>query len=116
MTTPEWLKPGIYGAVIGAVFLGVVGFSWGGWMTGGSAEKMAMSRSRDAVTTALVPICLDLSMRDPGKAEKLATIKAADVYRRGQAVMDAGWATVPGDDQPNSDLARACINNLGLDS
>jgi len=29
MNTPEWLKPGIYGALIGAVFVGVVGFTWG---------------------------------------------------------------------------------------
>ena len=28
MNTPEWLKPGIYGALIGAAFVGVVGFSW----------------------------------------------------------------------------------------
>ena len=39
MTNPEWLKPGIYGALIGAVFVGVVGFSWGGWMTGAAKRE-----------------------------------------------------------------------------
>jgi hypothetical protein len=46
MNTPEWLKPGIYGAVIGAVFVGVVGFSWGGWVTGGTSNDRAMAMSR----------------------------------------------------------------------
>ena len=27
MTTPEWLKPGLYGAAIGAVAVMVLGFS-----------------------------------------------------------------------------------------
>lgn len=29
MTPPEWLKPGTYGVLIGAAFVGIVGFSWG---------------------------------------------------------------------------------------
>jgi hypothetical protein len=28
MQTPEWLKPGLYGAACGAVALAVIGFSW----------------------------------------------------------------------------------------
>ncbi len=41
MRTPEWLKPGLYGAACGAVALAVIGFSWGGWVTGGMARTMA---------------------------------------------------------------------------
>ena len=42
MNSPEWLKPGIYGALIGAVFVGVVGFTWGGWVTGGTANSESL--------------------------------------------------------------------------
>jgi hypothetical protein len=29
MDTPEWLKPGIFGAAVGAIALAIVGFSVG---------------------------------------------------------------------------------------
>ncbi|MCO8146945.1 hypothetical protein NHN26_17310 [Rhodovulum tesquicola] len=48
MNTPEWLKPGICGAAIGAGFLGVLGFAWGGRVTGGASNDRAMAMSRDA--------------------------------------------------------------------
>ena len=114
MTTPEWLKPGIYGAVIGAVFVGIVGFSWGGWMTGGGANKMASAMSHDNVITALVPICLDVSRADPDRIGQLATIRAASTYKRREALMDTGWATVPGSDAPDRDLAEACLAALEI--
>jgi dienelactone hydrolase len=47
MTTSEWLKPGIYGTLFGAAFVGIVGFSWGGWMTGGDAEEMANKMAQE---------------------------------------------------------------------
>ncbi|NVO56661.1 MULTISPECIES: hypothetical protein [Ruegeria] len=116
MTNPEWLKPGMYGALLGAVFVGVVGFSWGGWMTGGSANKLASEMARDQVIAALVPICHDMSRTDNQRLAKLATIQAATSYKRRDAVMDAGWATMPGSDSPNRDLAKACIEGLNLDA
>ncbi len=109
MNTPEWLKPGIYGAVIGAVFVGVVGFPWGGWVTSGTANDRAMAMSRDDVVAAMVPVCLDMAQSDPARAEKLETIRAASAYQRRDAVMAAGWATVPGADAPDRDIAQAGI-------
>ena len=41
MTFPEWTKPGIYGALVGAVAVSILGFSWGGWTTAGGAKEMA---------------------------------------------------------------------------
>lgn len=116
MKTPEWLKPGIYGAVIGAVMTVVAGFTWGGWVTGGSAEEMASDMSSDDVIAALTPVCVDMARTDVDRVAKLATIRAASVYKRRDAVMEAGWATVPGSDAPNRDLAQACIDGLDLDA
>lgn len=116
MITPEWLKPGIYGAVIGAVFVGIVGFSWGGWMTGGGANKMAYAMAHDDVIAALVPVCLDVSRTDPDRIEQLAAIRAVKTYQRRDAVMDAGWATVPGSETPDRDLAEACLAALEIDA
>jgi len=116
MNMPEWLKPGIYGALLGAAFVGTVGFSWGGWMTGGGAEEMANKMAQEEVITALVPFCLDMSRADNERIAKLATIREASSFKRRDAVMETGWATMPGSDGPNRDLAQACIEGLDLDA
>lgn len=116
MNTPEWLKPGLYGALIGAVVVGIGGFSWGGWMTGSGAEKLASSRSHDQVIAALVPVCMEMSQTDTDRIAKMATLKAATTYQRRDVLMEAGWATVPGSMTPNRDLAGACVTALKLDA
>lgn len=116
MTIPEWLKPGIYGAVIGAAAISILGFSWGGWVTGGSARTMAKSASEDAVTAALVPVCLEMSNADSDRIAKLEAIKNAKTYQRRDAVMKTGWATVPGAEAPSRDLAQACLAGLNVDA
>lgn len=116
MTLPEWIRPGVYGAVIGAVTVSILGFSWGGWTTGGNAEKMAKSFARAEVTQAMVPVCLDMSAADPERIAKLAIILETAGYNRRNAIMETGWATLPGTEAPNRDLAEACIDGLELDA
>ena len=65
MNIPKWLKPGLQGAAVGAVALAIVGFSWGGWVTGGTAKQMAEDQAKLEVVAALVPICIEQSKRDP---------------------------------------------------
>lgn len=112
MDMPSWLKPGLYGAGAGAVALAIVGFSWGGWMTEAKAEEMAATQSRLAVVAALVPICLEQSRQDPQEGAKLAKLKDANSYARGQMLMDVGWATMPGAEVPDRSVARACASEL----
>ncbi len=112
MNSPEWLKPGLYGAAVGAVALAIVGFSWGGWVTGGTAEKMASEHARLEVVAALVPICIDQSGQDPQVVATLAQLKDASSYQRSDMLMEAGWATMPGSSDPNRDVARACMEKL----
>ena len=112
MKTPEWLKPGLQGAAVGAVALAIVGFSWGGWVTGGTAEKMAADEARLEVIAALVPICVEQSSQDPQVVETLAQLKDTSSYQRSDMLMKAGWATMPGSSDPNRDVARACMEKL----
>lgn len=112
MNTPEWLKPALYGAAVGAVALAIVGFSWGGWVTGGSAERMAAEHARNEVVAALVPICVEQSRQDPKVSETLAELEAASSYKRSDMVMAAGWATMPGSEDPNRSVAGACMDQL----
>ncbi len=112
MTTPEWLKPGLYGAVVGAVALAIVGFSWGGWVTGGTATRMSSDLARLEVVAALVPICVEQSKQDPQVVETLAQLKDASSYQRSDMLMKAGWATMPGSSDPNRRVASACMEAL----
>jgi len=112
MNTPEWLKPALYGAAAGAIALAIVGFSWGGWVTGGSAERMAAEKARNEVVAALVPICIEQSKQDPKVGETLAQLEAASNYKRRDMVMETGWATMPGSDDPNRSVASACMEQL----
>jgi GTP cyclohydrolase I-like protein len=45
MQIPAEVKPACWGAVGGAVALAIVGFMWGGWVTGGKAEARANERA-----------------------------------------------------------------------
>jgi hypothetical protein len=112
MQTPEWLKPGLYGAACGAIALAIVGFSWGGWVTGGTARTMAADQSKADVVAALSLICVDQSKRDPQLAERVEAIKAASSWNRGDLVMKNGWATMPGTTEGNSQVARDCAAKL----
>ncbi|WP_417627158.1 hypothetical protein [Pararhodobacter aggregans] len=114
MNVPEWLKPGLIGAVIGAVLVGVLGFTWGGWMTGASAHDRAMTMARDDVVAAMVPVCLERARTDPQREATLATIAAAQNFQRRDALMATGWATVPGSEAPDRALAQACLAALDL--
>ena len=68
--TKATMRAGLWGAAAGAIALAIVGFSWGGWVTGGQAKTLADA----AVTAALVPICADKFLA--GDALALSTLKA----------------------------------------
>jgi alpha/beta superfamily hydrolase len=112
MQALEWLKPGLYGAACGAVALAVIGFSWGGWVTGGTARTMAADQSKAEVVTALSLICVDQSKRDPQLAERVAAIKTASSWNRGDLVLKNGWATMPGTMEGNSQVAKDCADKI----
>jgi dienelactone hydrolase len=110
--TPEWLKPGLYGAAAGAVALAIVGFSWGGWVTDATAKQLASKQARLEVVAALVPICVEQSKQDPQVVETLAQLESTTSYKRRDMLMKAGWATMPGSSDPNSSVASACMEKL----
>jgi len=113
MNIPVWLKPALYGAVAGAAVIAIAGFSWGGWVTGSTADKLASDRAQREVVAALVPICVEQAKRDPQVAETLAQLAGASSFQRRDLVMKAGWATMPGTSDPNRLVAAACVTQLG---
>ena len=85
-------------------------------MTGSSANKMVSGLTRNEVTAAMVPVCLDVARNDPDRIAQLAIIRAASHLNCRDAVMATGWATIPGAGTPNRDLAQACMEVPDLDA
>lgn len=88
----------------------VIGFTWGGWVTGGTAEKIAEL----LVVTRLAPICVAQFKQDPAKDQKLKEFKEVSSWGRGEYVRKQGWATMPGEKEPNSNVADECAKLLTL--
>lgn len=107
-----WLKPAVWGVVAGAVATMIVGFSWMGWVGGGTAERMAVERANSAVIVALTPACVASFMRQPDVATKLAEFQKVESWKQRQFVEDGGWATPRGDKTPHSGVANACAEEL----
>ncbi len=45
----ENIQIGVVSAIAGAIALAIIGFSWGGWVTGGTAQEMAEKKAENAV-------------------------------------------------------------------
>ena len=97
-----------WSCVASMVLTMIVGFSWGGWVTGGTARQTAETMARDAVVARLAPICVMQSGRDLGKGQKLVALKEESTWQRGEYVGKQGWATMPGEKEPDRRVAEAC--------
>jgi hypothetical protein len=113
VTLPPSLKPGIWGAVIGAVVISVLGFSIFGWTLSDTAERMARQRAQTAVVDALAPICVERFRQQPDAPTKLKEFAKAMTWDQRSIIEKGGWATMPGADAPNSAVATACAERLG---
>ena len=105
-------KPWLQGALVGAVFLAIVGFSWGGWVTGGTAAKDTATASHAAVVAALAPICVERFRAQPDAVIKADALVKTSSWERGNIVEKSGFATMPGSKTVDSDVARACAEIL----
>ena len=102
----------LQGAAAGAVATLVVGFYWGGWVTGGTAKDMVQRSSTSAVVAALSPICVDKFQHSAEAATNMTELKKVSSYMQGTFIEKGGWATLPGSDAANSSVAQACANML----
>ena len=58
MQIPAQVRPAVWGAIGGAVAAMIIGFAWGGWVTGGTSERSAGLAAQSAVVQAFVPLCV----------------------------------------------------------
>ena len=107
------VEPVLWGAAGGAAALALVGFAFGGWVTGGKAAELARQQADRAVVAALAPICVDKFRHAKNADENLGKLNAISYsWEKGTYVSAGGWATMPGNSEPNSAVAQACAEVL----
>jgi alpha/beta superfamily hydrolase len=113
MKIPANTEPFLWGAAAGAIVLAIGGFSWGGWVTGGTAQQRADARGEQAMVASLAPICVAQFRKDPKAKASLVVLKETDSWKQAGYVSSGGWATMPGSTaEPNSEVAAACAETL----
>lgn len=108
-------KTVVFWSWVGSIILTmIIGFAWGGWVTGATARRLAQDIADDAVIERLAPICVVQFYQDPAKDLKLEELKKASSYQRRGYVQDQGWATMPGEEGPDRGVVDECVRLLML--
>lgn len=113
MEIDQRVKPAIWGAMVGAAVISVIGFSSLGWTLGSTAEEMANQRAEAALVHALTPICVAKFQHQANFAAKLTEFQNTPSYNQAELIEKGGWASMPGSDKTNAAVASACADRLG---
>ena len=104
----EKIKIGLWGAALGAFALFGIGFGVVGWVFGGTAEE----KREAAIIDRLTPICIAQAKRDPMTDQKLQALQKLPYDQRGKFVASQGWATMPGEAEPDTAVAEKCGDRI----
>jgi hypothetical protein len=102
------VKFGVWGLICGAVIVMIIGFVWGGWITGGTAQKM----TDEAVLASQAAICVAQFMKQPNHEEKLKELEKIDSWKRSEFIEKGGWDKMPGQEKAGPEVAQACVKGL----
>ena len=108
----QTFKPFGWGLGVGAVVVLIVIFATGWVVTSGSAKEMAQEKAEQAVIDRLSKICVAHYKEDPEKEAKLEKLKDESSWQRGDFVEAQGWATMPGAESPNAQVANECAERI----
>ena len=100
------------GVAIGAVATMLVGFTMGGWVTGGTARKTALRDVKEATIAVLAPICVDKFETNADAALNFSSLKKISPWQQASFIERGGWATMPGAVSSDMGVAQACAELL----
>jgi hypothetical protein len=100
------------GAFVGAVVTMIIGFNWGGWVLGKTAEDNATLRVNAALVQAYGPVCIERFEHQANVEAKWVELTKVETWRRDGYIKDSGFATPPGSTSPNGAVADACAGAL----
>jgi hypothetical protein len=103
-------KYGGWGLVCGAVIAIIIGFGWGGWTTASTTKTM----SAEAVLASQAAICVAQFMKDSNHEENLKELEEISTWERAKFIEKGGWNKMPGQEEADYDVSRACADGLEL--
>ena len=112
MFTGESITRLLQGAAVGVIGTMIVGFTWGGWTLGSTAEKMAKQRATAAVVEVMAPACVQRFQQQPDLVAKWADFKGVSSWQRDAYIEKTGFATPIGADAANEEVAERCATML----
>ena len=95
-----------------AVATMIVGFGWGGWVTGGTADKMSAAAATTARAELAATMCVSRFMSGTDMVAQLAALKASNSWNRDDLLEKGGWTTLPGAEKPIQGAADLCAKRL----
>ena len=90
----------------------LVGFTWGGWTTGGTARSTAQEAALGSRNELAAAVCVDRFKAAGDAPAQLAALKALGSWDRGPFVEKGGWAAMPDKVAPGDGTARLCVDKL----
>lgn len=90
----------------------VVGFTWGGWVTAGTAQDRANDAAEQAVAQLAADICVNRYLASPDARTNLTAFNEESVYRRDGLIEDGGWVTFADREDPVDGAAALCADRL----
>jgi alpha/beta superfamily hydrolase len=102
------VKYGGWGLVVGAAAATILGFGWGGWVTGSTSR----ARTDEAVLASRAAICVAQFMKAPNHAQDLKAFREADSWKRSEVIEKGGWDKMPGQEKASDAVADACTKGI----
>lgn len=91
----------------------VIGFTLGGWVTGGTARQMVETAGEEGRFDLASAICVERFMNPPNVRERLTELQEIDrSFRQRQFIQEGDWAVMPGEDSASRQAADLCARVL----
>lgn len=105
-------KTALFWSCVGAVVVVLIlGFTWGGWTTGGTAREMAEEAAEEARAQVAAAVCVERFMDAATARTQLTSLKEIDSsWERENFIEEGGWATIA--DETYDDGAELCAEML----
>ncbi len=98
--------------VVGVIATLIIGFTWGGWVTGGTSQELAETAVEETRAELVAVVCVERFMRAETASVQLAALAEVDSWERDDLIADGGWATLAGMEGPVDDAADLCAERL----
>jgi hypothetical protein len=94
------------------ILVPVVGFTWGGWVTAGSAAERVSDAADQATAKLAAQICAYRFLAAPDAATQLAALQKESSYQQDDFIEKGGWVTLAGAKEPIDGAGSLCAKQL----